>query len=451
MVAGKYFVFMFMVLCESQGSLVPQAILQLVQSNYGKRSMMIEVFYNSRKVKILGATLKLLKSEKYVKITQIDMDDLRKFGGPMTCKLDSNRDCVKLFFYDAIFLFDTVKNYQKFIKKFYSYPSRIAVEHNHLVHCENGGKNNIQEIITRSTYESFLIEKIDQISLNTMTMFTEKKCRAEQLVEINRFSRMERKWTTEKFFMPRIENFHGCELFIGLWPFRERGLPILSVTAEKNGTKAADGAAFDMIVTLSTPLNFTLSHKKVLSYEESKTYDFTIGANALELTLDPYSPSSDPIYSTSDIYVVPPGELYTSWEKLFLPFDWATWMLLGITFATAFLIILLIKVSKSRSIYDFMIGSTMTAPSLNVVAIFMGIGQTLLPQRNVSRFMLMCFILFSLIMRTAYQGKYFEFLTSDMSRKPMQTIEELKDKDFTAIVNRPMCTFHCGDELKDEG
>ena len=251
--------------------------------------------------------------------------------------------------------------------------------------------------------------------------------------------------------MPKIENFHGCELRIGLWPFRERGLPILSVTAGENGTETAEGAVFDMIVTLSTHLNFTFSYNADRTFSEPTKYDFQIGADGAKWIEGRVSPSSDPIYSTSDIYVVPPGEHYTSWEKLFLPFDWQTWMLLGITFATAFLIILLIKVSKSTSMYVFIIGSTMTTPSLNVIAIFMGIGQTLLPQKTVSRFMLMCFILFSLIIRTAYQGKYFEFLTSDMSRKPMQTIKELKDKDFAAIVNRPLCFFHCFKDLKESG
>ena len=85
--------------------------------------------------------------------------------------------------------------------------------------------------------------------------------------------------------------------------------------------------------------------------------------------------------------------------------------------------------------YDFVIGSNVKTPTLNVIAIFMGIGQILLPQRNVSRIMFMCFILFSLIMRTAYQGKYFEFLTSDMRKKPTQTTEELKDKNFTVIMD----------------
>ena len=161
-----------------------------------------------------------------------------------------------------------------------------------------------------------------------------------------------------------------------------------------------------------------------------------------------HNPSSYPIYSTADVIVVPPGELFSCWEKLLMPFDRPTWMCLGIVFAVAFLVILLINLVKSTSMHEFIIGSNVTTPSLNVVAIFMGIGQILLPQRNVSRFMFMSFILFSLIMETAYQGKYFEFLTSDMRRKPIQTIEELKDKNFTAIVELGrFIDFLCDNDL----
>ena len=126
-------------------------------------------------------------------------------------------------------------------------------------------------------------------------------------------------------------------------------------------------------------------------------------------------------------------------------------MWLGITFAVAFLVILLIKVSKSASMYEFVIGSNVSTPSLNVIAIFMGIGQILLPQRNVSRFLFINFVLFSLIMRTAYQGKYFEFLTSDMTRKPIQTIEELQDKNDTLNGNIDDCFEDCIADFKKQG
>jgi hypothetical protein len=46
----------------------------------------------------------------------------------------------------------------------------------------------------------------------------------------------------------------------------------------------------------------------------------------------------------------------------------------------------------------------------SVVAI--GGGMTSLPGRNFARFNLMVYILFSLIVRTGYQGKQFEFMVT---------------------------------------
>ena len=262
-------------------------------------------------------------------------------------------------------------------------------------------------------------------------MFTEWQCRPEQLVEINQFSNLERKWKTEKFFRPRIENFYGCTLRIAFqFLSSESDVPFLQTELDEDGYDNAEGAIVDMLDTLSTKLNFTYIYGKE-DYTDESYYDFVIGASVHKSSDEE---SSYPIYSLADVFVVPPGELFTPWEKLFMPFDSPTWTWLVIVFAFAFLVILLIKWSKSTSMYEFVIGSNVTAPTLNVVAIFMGIGQILLPQRNVSRFMFMSFILFCLIMRTAYQGKYFEFLTSDMRRKPIQTIEELREKNFTAIM-----------------
>ena len=335
MVAKVFCILLYAVLCESKKSLLPQAILQLVQSNYGERPGVIEVFYNLREVKFLDETLKMLSSEKQLKVTPINTFDFKQFDRKH-CPRDENERCIEPVLNHAIFLFDTLDNYVKFKRKLL-FSNRFRGELNHLVYCEDGSEENIQDIITPSTYESFLLVKNDRVSLHTMTMYTEKQCKAKQLVEINQFSSLERKWTKEKFFMPRIENFHGCELRIELNALREAGLPFERILEDE--TVTPEGSIVDMVNALSTPLNFTAhfsADKK--SHGHFLLHDFRIGADKLRTFWDAISSSSsDPIFFTSDIFVVPPGELYTSWEKLFMPFDQSTWMWLGITFAVAFL------------------------------------------------------------------------------------------------------------------
>lgn len=54
----------------------------------------------------------------------------------------------------------------------------------------------------------------------------------------------------------------------------------------------------------------------------------------------------------------------------------------------------------------------------------------------------MMFILFSLVMRTAYQGKQFEFMKKEMRRPDVQTIDEMIEQNFTLIYHRANLQFY---------
>ncbi|KAG5679800.1 hypothetical protein PVAND_009338 [Polypedilum vanderplanki] len=79
-------------------------------------------------------------------------------------------------------------------------------------------------------------------------------------------------------------------------------------------------------------------------------------------------------------------------------------------------------------------GHGVKIPSLNVVGTFFGIGQTKLPDLSFSRFILMIFILFCLIIRTAYQGVLFELMTSQPRRPEPKDIQGLIDQNYTVLV-----------------
>jgi hypothetical protein len=133
-----------------------------------------------------------------------------------------------------------------------------------------------------------------------------------------------------------------------------------------------------------------------------------------------------------EIFAITPAEAYNSYEKMILPFDELTWILLILTFLMAFLFIFIVNFT-TRKVRDVIYGRDVNTPAFNVVAIFFGIGQTRLPGKVFSRVILMLFILFCLIIRTAYQGVQFDMLTKDM-RKPLpKTIADLKDMGY--IIN----------------
>ena len=124
---------------------------------------------------------------------------------------------------------------------------------------------------------------------------------------------------------------------------------------------------------------------------------------------------------------VTPAEKYTAYEKLFLPFDLETWILLSVTFLSTFVSIQIIN-RFSKSTQSLVYGKNIENPIWNVISIFFGISQTRLPTKNFSRFILIMFIFFCLIFRTCFQSKFFEFMTSEPRRPAPKTIDDVIDR-----------------------
>lgn len=128
--------------------------------------------------------------------------------------------------------------------------------------------------------------------------------------------------------------------------------------------------------------------------------------------------------------IITPPELYTSYDKITMPFDLTTWLLLISTFVFAFFMIFILNHS-SRRIQEIVYGDGEQISSYNIVSILFGIGQTKLPTSNLLRFILMLFILFCLIFQTAYQGVLYELITTDVQKPTPIKIAELIDQNYT--------------------
>ena len=426
MVGPKILLFIYFVaLCESKRSLVPQAILQIVKSHYSALSK-IQLFYNSERIKILDETLKLLGNVQGVTIINIESEKFEEFEdqGSLIVNYEKN----------VIFLFDTVENYLEYERSIIKLKANRIDIYNVLVYCEELTRSTTQAILTKFSFQIFLLDEKGEISLNAMAMYTEKQCEVPQLIKINRF--LDRKWTTKKFFAMRIENFYGCEMNfliqVNQFPFQ------YYENSEDGKTMNFNGILIEMMKALSTHLNFTFSFE-LWKDGDRNTY-FRLETYTRRSVTEKFA--SDLIYTDSEVMILAPGVPYTPWEKLMLPFDELTWMWIGIFFAVAFVVILLIRISRSSSIYEFVVGSNVTTPSLNIVAILMGIGQLHLPHRNIARFLFVNFVIFCLIIRTAYQGKYFEFITGDVRKKPIATLEEMVERNVTVYHDSRNMGFH---------
>lgn len=161
--------------------------------------------------------------------------------------------------------------------------------------------------------------------------------------------------------------------------------------------------------------------------------DLTIGMYSITYLRSKYMTASEFYYSVPFILIVPPGKPFSPFEKLFRPFKITVWIVLLITFITAALVVTIVKF-QSNSTRNFVFGTDNKSPYLNILNVFVGGSLHLLPKRNFARFLLMTFLLFSIVKRTLYQGALFQFLQADDRNKEVQSIDELMAKKFEVYM-----------------
>ncbi|KAG5668712.1 hypothetical protein PVAND_016640 [Polypedilum vanderplanki] len=73
-------------------------------------------------------------------------------------------------------------------------------------------------------------------------------------------------------------------------------------------------------------------------------------------------------------------------------------------------------------------------PGYNALGAFFGVSILELPRESLSRYILIIYIWFCLIIRTCWQSMMFEFMTSDM-RKPLpETLDDLRELNYTIVI-----------------
>jgi hypothetical protein len=104
--------------------------------------------------------------------------------------------------------------------------------------------------------------------------------------------------------------------------------------------------------------------------------------------------------------MIPTAVFYTSYEKMILPFDEATWTYLLILFGTGFVVIFIVDFTP-RWFRNLIYGKGVNGAAFNMIGTFFGIGQSKEPKNFTGRILLLFFITFCLVLRTGYQGEEF--------------------------------------------
>jgi len=439
-------------------SIISRVLLDFVDEFFIKEKIEFNVFfvYNSSLTDIqLGIFTELFsKSNEKFKI-RIQFFKFYKFPP----KVYVNR--ATIFFLNEIenFLFLEEELY---IFRYGDQPFKFVIFDQHLTYSQLESHDVLKQyeeltVFSNSVFfHSYFLtdDNEDTVSLSTVEWFSPKACNRAHLSRLNTFNKKSMKWASKLENYEKFLQYHGCELVLMLpTPMRGNELvyPSGYAIVNNNQTDFQIHGLTPVIFNTATKINnFTAAYQPVFleqytSYIILQEHSYIVPINNtfkrpnIFLLVDSintenrYVRTSNVFVNLNFYFVSTPAEAYTPYEKLFLPFDFETWISLGVTFFIAFLVIFIIN-RFSTSIQQVFYGVNVKNPFWNVIRIFFGISQTKLPIKSFSRFILLLFLFFCLIFRTCYQNKLFEFMTSEPRRSPPILIADLIDRNYNVFT-----------------
>lgn len=290
----------------------------------------------------------------------------------------------------------------------------------------------------------FLINRdAETYALLSLEWFSERACNKAQLTVVNDFNKIQNKWLKTLKIEEKFKNFYGCMLTIDV------AHKYRYVMFDSAGQLS--GPTIDIFKGMSVRGNFIPYFQEVETYLD-KNFTTHI-AQKLNTNYDLIPQITlhfqhiismevfDKMHFTTQFhrevssFLISSPEPYSVYEKLLLPFDDTTWIFFIAVFIYAFMCILVINL-VSRNFQDMFYGENVKTPAFNVVGTFFGISQTTLPDANFPRILLVTFIWYCLILRTAYQSLLFEYVATDMRKPSPTTIDELVDQGFNIFTEQ---------------
>jgi len=314
-----------------------------------------------------------------------------------------------------------------------------------LMFCPGKTAEQFRTFLEQFNYEhpigrniKILFEHEDKfIDLWSIVHFTrdQSRCQKLQLVHTNRFSIEQNSWQSTAIRTEPQRDFYGCEMRVSIFNYPNTEKYILHKYHEyDNGSLEVGGLYVDVMRIAAQTLNFSIYFNAIGSKYNNKYHWFYQDNIILDENFLHFRHSSEFLFSIDFMFLIPPGELYSDAEKLFMPLELEVWVATLVTISVALLTVQIIN-RLSKKVQNLVFGRNVTTPTLNIMIAFVGGAQTTLPRRNFARFLLILFIFFSIIIRTCFQSKLFEYLQADFVKREIQTIDELFEQNFTIYTH----------------
>lgn len=277
--------------------------------------------------------------------------------------------------------------------------------------------------------------------IETYFPFNTAKCGETKPAVINTYKSGKFASDSKLLYPDKLKNLHECPIRVGT---SNNSMPYIFADRFENGSYHLHGRDIELLKTLSNALNFKIDF--VYIGEEGNLLENGTASGAFKMLLErkadliaadfwlrgnrlKYVDNTMPYINQHIAFVIPPGAELSSFEKFIKPLDSWTWMLLILFFAVAFLVIYVVGKSTPK-LQDFVFGTRVRKPYMNILAAVFGGSQKVVPHRNFARSLLMMFLVFCLVMRTLYTGSLYRFLQAKVYHKEAQSIDEMLQRDY---------------------
>lgn len=136
-------------------------------------------------------------------------------------------------------------------------------------------------------------------------------------------------------------------------------------------------------------------------------------------------------YSSALVWMFPPGRVVSSIEKFMKAFDNSVWLLFVLVLVTASCFVAFLKFYCPTHIQDFVVGTNIQSPGLNIINVTLEGSLTRLPARNFARTILAIFMMYCFILENSYKGQLFKFSQKKLRESDIKSTDELISKNFT--------------------
>lgn len=271
----------------------------------------------------------------------------------------------------------------------------------------------------------------NNLILKNYVLQTRHSCHSTWRI-VNKFSSKKLSWVSNSF-LTEYNKYHNCPIYVARTDFIQNDLDLLngiySYKTDEHGKKTFSGIFIELLKV------FEEVHEAQIRdfFQDQIRMDIVLMfENLIEPTIFNFIHKSYPLSYFYCTFLVTPGYEYNHFEKLILPYDIPTWIGLVSVILATFISIFIIYQCPQKT-RDFIFGKKVLFPSLGSLQIFFGLGYVHVAETNFGRIVFIAFTLFCLVIRTAYQGKMFDFMITEVRHPMPHTVEELFDSNIEIV------------------